>query len=122
MRSVIIASILFIILLTSTLINSFFITSASDELILTARSVPEISSDSCLNKINNLKTQWNKFKKAALFTVSYSELSKISCLIEELYVHFYDNNEILFDYCLRVILSCLEEISRFERLSLDAIF
>lgn len=122
MRAVIIVSILFIILLSLTFINANFINSTSGDLISTVQSIPDISSDNCLEKIKDFEQQWTKFKKAALYTVSHSELSKISCFIEELYVHFYNQDEKEFKYCTRKLLNGLEEISRFERLSIDAIF
>ena len=122
MRSVIIASILFIILTSITLINSLFITSNSSKLIESAQSLPEVFSPNCIDSLNELNDQWNKFKKAASYTVSYSELNRISCLIKELYIHYYNQNQADFNFCLRTIINCLEELSRFERFSFEAIF
>lgn len=122
MRSVIIVSILFIILLSFIFINSFFITSSSNDLISTARSIPAISSHNCLGEINRLKARWDKFEKAASFTVSYTELTKISRLIDELYFFYSCKDETDFNYCIQGIISSLEELSRFERFSLSAIF
>ena len=122
MRSFVVVTFLFIILLSATFANSSFIRTSSAELIDAAESIPQIDSIQCEAQLNLFEEKWNKFKKAASFSVSFSELNKISCLVEELRVHHSNRNDMDFDHALTVMLNHLRELSRFEQLSIDTIF
>ena len=122
MRSLVIVIILFLILLTATILNSLFIIASSEELIDLAQSIPSLKSASCSESLTSFENRWNEFKKAASFTVSYSELNRISCLINELRVHLSNQNEVDFEHGIALMINYLSELPRFEQLSTDAIF
>ena len=121
-RSFVVVSILFIILLILVFSNAFFIQSSSEKLFKSVCDIPPVDSDICLERITAFEENWNKFKKAASLTVSYSELNRISCLIDELYAHHSNRNEFDFDHTLAIIKNSLREIPRFETLSSDSVF
>ena len=122
MRSLSVVTILFIILLTLIFINSSFIIQSSDKLISAAQAIPSTESENCKERLDIFEREWNKFKKAASFSVSYTELNKISCLIEELHVHVSNKNKVDFDHGLAIMINSLREIPRFEYFSADTIF
>ena len=122
MRSFIVSSLLFIILITATLLNSFFICSRADRLIDLVNEIPSVDADRCNIALIAFDNEWQKFKKAAAFTTAYSELNKISCVIEELYVHLENKNKYDFDHCIATLRLCLSEISRLEKISVDSVF
>ena len=122
MKSFITVTFLFIILIALIFANASFINATSRELLQKAESLPDVKSDHCKDELKSFESSWNEFKKAASFTVSYTELSKISCLIEELHVHLSNNNVVDFDHTLAVMINSLREIPRFECLSIDTIF
>lgn len=122
MRSLVVVTVLFLILLAAIFFNSFFIISETEALIELTQSLPPLSEKECLESLILFENRWNKFKKAASFTVSYSELNRISCLISELYVHLSNKNEVDFDHGIILMLNYLSELPRFEQISTDAIF
>ena len=122
MKSFIAVTFLFIILVALIFANASFINSTAKELLQKAETIPDAKSAHCKYELKVFESSWNEFKKAASFTVSYTELSKISCLIEELHVHLSNNNVVDFDHTLAVMINSLREIPRFECLSIDTIF
>ena len=122
MRNFWIATILFIILLTATVSNSFFICLRSNDLRTLAQDIPSVDSKECLRHLITLDSEWRNFRRVASLTVSYSELNKISCTINELYVHLKNKNKVDFDHGLCVLINALSEISRSERFSFESIF
>ena len=122
MKSFTIAIILFTILIAGTITNSIFIKTSIEELSSSAKNIPSIKSKDCLIKLNEFNEDWNKFKKIATLTVSYSELNKISCLIDELYTHFYNMNNDDFEHARTITINALREVSRLEQFNTISIF
>lgn len=122
MRSVIIATISFIILIACTAANSIFILTEISNLADDLEEVPEIDALDCFDRLQHFEKKWTSFKKTAALTLSHSELNKISCYISELYVHLKNSNDIDFDNTLVMLGNALDELSRTEKLSFESIF
>lgn len=122
MKSFVFSIVLFIILISLSLLNSSFILSRSEELLYFAENIPAANSSNCAEKLDAFNNKWNEFKKAASLTISYSELNRIDCLLGELYVHLKNTNIWDFDSSLKTIKVLIQEISRFERFSFETVF
>ena len=117
-----IAIISFIILILCTISNSIFVNKEVQSLIISAQSLPDINSEQCKFMINEFEADWKKFKSKASLTSNYAEISKISLLVKELYVHLDNNNEEDFDNVIENLINSLNELSRLEKLSFESIF
>ena len=122
MRSVVISLILFIILITGTVSNAYFINNGVVELSASLSDIPEIHASDCLERIIEFDDQWHEFMNIAALTSTYSELSKISCYIDELYVHLQNKNTVDFENTKCMLKNTLKELPRTEKLSFESIF
>lgn len=122
MRSVIIVTTFFIILIACTTANSIFILTGVSSLCEALKDLPEVDAHNCLDQLQYLDKKWSEFKKIAALTLPYSEINKISHCISELYVHLYNNNDIDFDSTRATLNNALTDLSRTEKLSFESIF
>ena len=122
MKDLIISTILFSALIIIIICNSFFITSNADAIKNSVLALPSISSPECQRKIEDLRSEWQGFKRLARFSLNYSELNKIECFIEELDCHRRVGNENDFEHTKVMMMNILSEIERMEKPTADGIF
>ncbi|MBE6597306.1 MAG: DUF4363 family protein [Ruminococcaceae bacterium] len=122
MKNLIIATLLFIILLSATILNAVFITSQAEDLIDMVTEIPSAENASCPISLENFENSWKRFEQIAFFTLSYSELNKINCLIDELHAHLKNYNDADFDHAKAVLINSLTELSRHEKMDFRSIF
>ena len=122
MRDLIIALVLFCLLITGAVLNSAFIRTGVDTLSNEVTAIPSLDSPNCKSEIDELRASWQKFKSTARFTICYSELNRMECLIEEMECHRRVGNVNDFEHARIMILNLLREMSRLEQISVSGIF
>ena len=121
MRSCIFSVILFSLLLAFMIGNSIYIKKEVNVLRDSVQNIPSINAPDCQNFIRSLRDEWRDFKKIARFSLNYSEINKIDCLIDELECHMLTGNVNDFEHAKVVMLNLLREFIRYERISVDGI-
>lgn len=122
MRDIIITSVLFSLLLIAIVFNSCFVNSGSEKMVDMVDDLPDLSSPSCKKAIDDLSDAWHSFRKVAVLSLNYNEISKIDCLIDELSCHIQTGNKNDFEHAKVMIRNMLREISRLEKISADGVF
>ncbi len=121
MRDLIISLVLFALMIGFVVGNSLFVQRGTERLIDAVEDVPAIDAPDCEKKIGELRLYWRDFKKAARFSLCYSELNRIECLIEEMDCHRQTDNMHDFEHAKVMLTSLLREIARLEKVSLDGV-
>ena len=122
MKDVIIALVLFSLLIAAIILNSFFVLSGTEDMLSQIDTFPVFGSPECASALDELKESWISFRRIAVLSLNYNEISRIDCLIDELACHIKNENKNDFEYAKTVIKNMLKEISRLEKLSADGIF
>ena len=121
MRDLIISLILFIIMIGIITGNAIFILGGVDDLIVAVESVPDINAADCEKRIGELRLYWRDFKKIARLTLSYTELNRMECLIEEIECHRSTKNVNDFEHAKVMMINLLQEMARLEKISLGSV-
>lgn len=121
MRDLIISVVLFALMITAIVGNSIFVCKEAKLLRDAVSRVPSIDAPECKNRIGELRIYWRDFKKVARLSLSYSELNRMECLIEEMECHRQTGNANDFEHAKVMMMNVLNEIERHERVSLDGV-
>ena len=121
MKDCVISLILFSLLLTFMVGNSIYIKKEANVLRDSVQNVPSINAPDCQDFIRSLRDEWLDFKKIARFSLNYSELNKMECLIEELECHRSTGNSNDFEHAKVMMTNLLKEFIRYEKISIDGI-
>lgn len=121
MRDLIISIVLFIIMTGIIVGNSLFVCAGTERLIGALGEVPAVDAPHCEKKIGEVRLYWRDFKKVARLSLSYSELNRMECLIEEMDCHRRTGNANDFEHAKVMMVNLLLEMARLERLSLDGV-
>lgn len=122
LRDLIISIILFSLLIALIIGNAIYINNEIKILRSQVNDIPSISSISCRDRVNRLRERWVAFKKIARISLSYADLSKMDCFIEELDCHLTTRNSNDFEHVKVMILNLLREMERLEKITADGIF
>ena len=117
MKSFIATIILFAIFLSGIILNSIYMKKGSEALIKSANELKDCSWDNFSNRLEELDSQWKRFRNLAEFSSSNTELEKIDLTIKEMKV--YANKKIAADYAAanERLIFLLSELTRLEKLS-----
>ena len=121
MRDLIISLILFIIMIGIITGNAIFVLGGVDELIVAVESIPDINAADCEKRIGELRLYWRDFKRIARLTLSYTELNRMECLIEEMECHRSTKNVNDFEHSKVMMINLLREMARLEKISLGGV-
>ena len=121
MKDCVISLILFSLLLTFMVGNSIYIKKEANVLRDSVQNVPSINAPDCQDFIRSLRDEWLDFKKIARFSLNYSELNKMECLIEELECRRSTGNSNDFEHAKVMMTNLLKEFIRYEKISIDGI-
>ena len=121
MRDLTISVVLFALMITTIVGNSLFVCKEADLLRGAVDRVPSIGSPGCEERIGELRIYWRDFKKVARLSLSYSELNRMECLIEEMECHRQTGNVNDFEHAKVMIMNVLNEIERHEKVTLDGV-
>lgn len=121
MRDLTISVVLFALMITAIVGNSLFVCKEADLLRGAVDRVPSIDSPGCEERIGELRIYWRDFKKVARLSLSYSELNRMECLIEEMECHRQTGNVNDFEHAKVMMMNVLNEIERHEKVTLDGV-
>ena len=121
MKDCFISLILFSILMAFMIGSSLYIKKEANDLKDAVTNIPPINSAECQSLITSLRNKWIDFKKIARFSLNYSELNKMECLIEELECHRATGNSNDFEHTKVMMINLLREFIRYEKISIDGI-
>ena len=121
MRDLIISLVLFAVMIGAIAGNSLFVRRSVERLIGAVDAVPDITASDCEKMIGELRLYWRDFKRVARFSLNYSELNRMECLIEEMERHRITKNANDFEHAKVMMVNLLKEMARLEKLSLDGI-
>ena len=121
MRDLIISLILFALMIGIIVGNSLFVRRGTEGLIGAVEGVPDLGSPDCERKIGELRLYWRDFKRIAQLSLSYAELNRMECLIEEMECHRLTGNVNDFEHAKVMMINLLREMERLEKLSLDGV-
>ena len=121
MRDLIISLVLFALMIGIIAGNSLFVRRSTERLIGAVESVPAIGSPDCERTIGELRLHWRNFKRIARLSLSYAELNRMECLIEELECHRSTGNANDFEHAKVMMINLLREMERLEKISLDGV-
>lgn len=121
MRDLIISLVLFTLMIGFIVGNSLFVQRNTRQLISALGEVPAVDAPDCEKKIGEVRLYWRDFKKVARLSLSYSEMNRMECLIEEMDCHRRTGNANDFEHAKVMMINLLREMARLERLSLDGV-
>ena len=119
MKSFIVATILFLLLLTLIVINSIYINKACDLLSEMSKELGEIGNGDFDSRLSTLESSWQEFRKVARISCPDSELDKIDLTLTEMRSHYESNNQEGLEVAKARLCLLLRELSRLERISFD---
>ena len=121
MRDLIISLTLFVLLIGAIIGNSVFILRGTERIDVLIDEVPALDEGDCKERIAQLRSAFEQFKRVARLSLEYSELNRMECLIEELECHRLSGNVNDFEHAKVMMKNVIKEIERHEKVTLDGI-
>ena len=121
MRDLIISLTLFVLLIGAIIGNSVFILRGTERIDGLIDEVPALDEGDCKERIAQLRSAFEQFKRVARLSLEYSELNRMECLIEELECHRLSGNVNDFEHAKVMMKNVIKEIERHEKVTLDGI-
>ena len=121
MKSFIIASILFFVLIFGISINAIYINEGIDDLTKITEALGDFNSDGFNDRLNELEAKWNSFRKTADISCPYSELNRIDTTFRQL--RSYADTKSLSEYeaTRSMLIFLLRDLNRLEKITLKGL-
>ena len=119
MKGFIVSLILFIVIIILVVLNFFYVQRATDVMKSLAKAVIEESSDTAMSE---LKSYWKKHMEIVSLSANFRETDKISEELLRFEQAYKYGNELSLMQSYAILCDALEDVARYEQLSLGAIF
>ena len=121
MRGVIICLCLLLILVVGIYINHKYVYSVHDEITELLSKIEYQENEEKLKTVNEMQMLWHTKSKLLRFSVSYVDIGKVQTSLDSLYISILYNNETQEAISIKNLERAINDIVRFEAISLGNI-
>ena len=121
MKSLVISSILFIVLITCIIWNAIYIKEGTLRLTKLADELEDINGEDIVGRISRLEAEWQRFRQIADISCQHSDLNKIDLTIKEMKVRAETDSPEDYETARQTLIFLLKELSRLEGLAPESL-